>query len=352
MVNLNMAYMRLKYIFIASLFYVSGISAQQERKYLLRSILFYNVENLFDTIDNPLTFDDDRTPTGKYKWSSEKYIQKLDRVAEVISNFKINGKTVIPDLIGLCEVENHQVLKDLVAHSDLRSYGYGIIHEDSPDERGIDVALLYRKKTFIPDSFKSHRLLISDQEHNREYTRDQLVVGGFLDNAEIHILINHWPSRRGGATKTAEYRQAAAKLCRKIIDSIQRLSPDPSFIVMGDFNDNPNDLSINHILLNRKQNNIIMFNPMSELYRKGFGTVAYQDKWSLFDQIIISENLNSRNEQGYSLWKAGIYFDESLITHKGRYKGYPYRTYSGSRYTGGYSDHLPVYLLLVKEIKN
>ena len=348
--------MRLILIFFVCFFQVVRITAQEEKEYLLRSILFYNVENLFDTINNPLTFDDDRTPTGKYKWSSEKYFGKLDRIAEVISKFKINDKPIMPDLIGLCEVENDRVLKDLVSHPRLRSFSFGIIHEDSPDERGIDVALLYRKSTFIPDSFQSHRLLLFDEELNREYTRDQLVVSGLLDNEEILIIINHWPSRRGGAIKTSRYREAAAKLSKNIIDSIQRLRSDLRIIVMGDFNDNPNDVSINRILIGKsevkKHNKIQLFNPMSDLYRKGLGTVAYQDKWSLFDQIIISENLKSQEEQGFRLWRAGIYFDETLITPRGRYKGYPYRTYSGTQYTGGYSDHFPVYLLLIREITN
>ncbi len=327
----------------------------QDRKFSICSILFYNVENLFDTINQPKILDDARTPAGKYHWTSERYDLKLDRIAEVIAGFNYRDKRIVPDLLGLCEVENREVLEDLVNHPLLHTHKYGIVHRDSPDERGIDVAMLYRKSRFQPASIQNHGLLLYNEKNEREYTRDQLVVSGYLDSEEVFLIINHWPSRSGGQKRTESYRLAAARLTRQLADSIRKLNTDPKIIIMGDFNDNPTDYSMKHILTaartsgkNIPQN---LFNPMEFLYRKGIGSLAYRDHWNLFDQIIISQNLNSTLRDSFRLWQAGVYKPEILITPRGKYKGYPYRTYAGNTYQAGYSDHFPVYLLLIKELK-
>ncbi len=334
---------------------LQSLGAQQPKEYIVRSILFYNVENLFDTINDPLTLDDDRTPEGKYRWTKERYETKLDRIAKVVEDFKINGMSAIPDLIGLCEIENVFVLQDLVNHSRMRPMGFEIIHHDSPDKRGIDVAMLYRGDSFMPVAFQKHHLKIRNENFYTESTRDQLVVKGFLDEEEVYLIIVHWPSRRGGTQISNPRRIAAAQLTRKILDSINRLGQDSNIIIMGDFNDNPTDISVRKGITNYRRthtaDSALFYNPMEILYRKGLGSLAYRDQWSLFDQIIISEKLRSGSKGNYRFWKAGIVYKNYLMTRNGRYKGYPLRTYAGGTYTGGFSDHLPVYLLLIKELE-
>lgn len=335
-------------------FLLHVLYAQEGKKYLVKTIMFYNVENLFDTINDPDTWDDDRTPEGKYHWTSDRYMTKLDRIAEVIAGFEVDGRNIEPDLIALCEVENESVLRDLIYHDSLRSMQLGIIHRNSPDRRGMDVALLYKKSSFNPDSFQKHQLLLQNEDFEREFTRDQLVISGFLDDYKIYLIINHWPSRRGGEKRSRKRRLAAANLSRKIMDSINKIEKDPKLILLGDFNDNPTDMSIRKGLLGYRPVSSIassyLFNPMERMYQRGFGSLAYRDQWSLFDQIIISKNMMLSNDHNYSYWKAGIYYYERLTNSTGRYKGYPKRTYAGTQYNGGYSDHFPVFLLLTREV--
>ncbi|PRX56678.1 hypothetical protein CLV81_0675 [Flagellimonas meridianipacifica] len=260
-----------------------------------------------------------------------------------------------PDIIGLCEIENRKVLVDLVEHQNLLAHDYGIVHFPSPDERGIDVALLYKKRSFLPTSFVSHRLMLLDELGERNYTRDQLVVSGVLDDEPIHFLVNHWPSRRGGEQKSRPNRIKAAQLNKRIIDSILNLDVDAKIISMGDFNDDPKNDSFKKVLKtkgNRKTlDSMELFNPMEKLYKQGIGSLAYRDKWNLFDQFFMTSNLIQRNK-GYFLWQAGVYAPSYLRTTNGKYAGYPFRTYAGTTYQGGYSDHFPVYLLLLKEYRD
>ncbi|KQC30828.1 endonuclease [Flagellimonas eckloniae] len=332
-----------------------SLFAQSQKTYRVRTIAFYNVENLFDTVNDTLIFDDERTPDGSYNWTDERYEKKIEHISNVLS--KIGGETTdtSPDIIGLCEVENKNVIKDLVNHPNLLERDYGIVHFDSPDERGIDVALLYKKASYLPSSFKSHRLLLFDEMGQRNYTRDQLVVGGLLDDEEFYFIVNHWPSRRGGASKSAPNRLRAAFLNKRIIDSIQKLNIDAKIISMGDLNDDPRDDSLKKVLKTIGKENQLdslrLFNPMEKLHKKGLGSLAYRDKWNLFDQFFMTSNLIGKSKEYYSYWKAGIYAPSKIRTIKGKYKGYPFRTYSGSNYTGGYSDHFPVYLYLVREVE-
>jgi exonuclease III len=313
------------------------------------------VENLFDTIDDPKTFDDSRTAKGKDKWNSKRYKTKLDRLARVISSFGPNDDFIGPDLLGLCEIENQAVLRDLIHHPRLLTLQYGIIHGNSPDERGMDVAFLYKRSAFIPISFREHRLWLFNEKQEAEYTRNQLVVSGQMDGEEYHIIINHWPSRRGGEARSKPYRLAAAKLTDRILDSLKSQSKDPRIIVMGDFNDNPIDASIKHVLKASGNTDSLtsqsLYNPMEKLFRKGIGSLAYRDKWSLFDQIILSGNLTKRSSGRYYFWHAGVYKPNFLIDSRGRYKGYPFRTYAAGTYQGGFSDHFPVYIWLIKKLE-
>ncbi|GGD51780.1 endonuclease/exonuclease/phosphatase family protein [Muriicola marianensis] len=317
-------------------------------------ISFYNLENLFDTIDDPKVMDDDFTPGGDYHWDSTRYEEKILRLAQAIRD--IGSKTGYgpPDILGVCEAENYRVLSDLVSHELLRTFDYGIIHRDGPDERGIDVALLYRKASFSPVSMKWHPLLIRNEERFREFTRDQLVVHGYMDGLPIYLLVNHWPSRRGGEMRSRPYRIAAAELNLEIMDSIRTISPEPIFIAMGDFNDNPTDYTFRKVLRVKKDSDSIqsgdLYNPMTVLFRKGMGSLAYRDSWSLFDQIYMSGNL-AKPESPLRFWKAGIHNPDFLTQRRGRFKGYPFRSFTSGNYTGGYSDHFPVYALFVKQVK-
>ena len=330
-------------------------SAQQEKQYAIRSIAFYNVENLFDLKNDSLSFDDDRTPNGKDHWTLARYQKKIADISKVLSEIGSNYTKTSPDIIGLCEVENQQVIEDLVNHPNLQDKKYGIVHFDSPDERGIDVALIYKKDAFLPIDFASHRLLLFNTDEERDYTRDQLVVKGLLDDEQLYILVNHWPSRSGGEARSRPNRLAAAKLNKHIIDSILRLDVHAKIISLGDYNDDPSNDSFKKILKTKGRISELkkgdLFNPMEKLYKKGMGSLAYRDKWNLFDQIFFTENLIAPENNRYRFWKAGIFIPSYLISKKGRYKGYPFRTYAGGSYSGGYSDHFPVYIHLIREEK-
>lgn len=328
--------------------------AQEEKKqYKVRTVAFYNVENLFDTKNDTLIYDDDRTPEGKDNWTLERYHIKLKNIAKVLSEIGIDVTGTSPDIIGLSEVENKKVIEDLIASPELENKYYGIVHFDSPDERGIDVALLYKKAVFLPTSFTSRRLLLFDDDEHRDYTRDQLVVGGLLDDEQIYFTVNHWPSRSGGAARSKPNRVAAAKLNKRIIDSILKIDISAKIIGMGDLNDDPTDDSLKKILKTKGKRQELeegdLFNPMEKLYKRGTGSLAYRDKWNLFDQLFFTPNLLDDESRNYRFWKAAIFNPPYLISKKGQYKGYPYRTYAGGSYAGGYSDHFPVYLYLIRE---
>ncbi len=327
---------------------------QSQKRYVTRTIAFYNVENLFDTANDSLTFDDDWTPEGKYRWTMGRYQKKIDHISKVLSEIGAEVTQTSPDIIGLCEVENKQVVTDLVAHPNLRNKNYGIVHFDSPDERGIDVALLYKKAVFLPTSFASHRLLLYKEAEERDYTRDQLVVGGILDGEQMYFIVNHWPSRSGGETRSRPHRIAAAKLNRRILDSLSKHDDEANIISMGDLNDDPVDHGLKHVLKTdgKRQAQTQLFNPMEQLYRKGAGTLAYRDQWNLFDQFFFTPSLLQVRKDRYRFWKAGIFRPPYLVVPNGKYKGYPFRTFASGNYTGGYSDHFPVYMYLIKEVRH
>ncbi|MCM4163909.1 MULTISPECIES: endonuclease/exonuclease/phosphatase family protein [unclassified Arenibacter] len=335
-------------------FTVGCALAQEAKTYRIRTVAFYNLENLFDTANDPLILDDDRTPDGKDNWTMARYRQKIHNMTKVLSEIGSSDTQTSPDIIGLCELENRQVLEDLITHPHLREMDYGIVHFDSPDKRGIDVALLYKKAVFLPSSFASLRLVLTNENDYRVYTRDQLAVGGILDGEQIHLIVNHWPSRSGGEAKSRPYRIAAAKLNKRILDSISKIHPDTKIIGMGDFNDDPMDDSFKKILKAKgkvaKLEKGDLFNPMEMLFKKGIGSLAYRDRWNLFDQIYITANITQESQYRYRFWKAGIYNPTYLIDKKGQYKGYPLRTYAGGNYIGGYSDHFPVYIHLIKAV--
>lgn len=329
---------------------------QEKRDYEVVSVAFYNLENLFDTHDDPNIFDDDRTPTGKDKWTEELYRKKLENMASAIHEIGREQTNAPPALLGVSEVENRQVLEDLIETPLLAAYNYGIIHFDSPDERGIDVALLYQKTFFIPLHWSSHELVLYDPKipSKRDFTRDQLLVTGLLKGEEIHVMVNHWPSRSGGEKLSSHKRENAARLTRKIADSLYKINPYANIIAMGDFNDDPINKSLS-VILGAKSNRDKLeirdfYNPYASIFRSGAGSSAYRDTWNLFDQILVSKSLTEKNPEKLSFFRAFIFDDPFLITREGQYKGYPFRSFGSTGFTGGYSDHFPVYILLIRTI--
>ncbi len=276
-------------------------------------------------------------------------------MAKVISEIGAKKAKNSPTLMGLSEVETRGVVQDLVNTKYLKNKGYGIIHYDSPDERGIDVALIYLKRYFKPVSQSKHTLYIYKPNGKRDYTRDQLLVSGMLDGELIHIIVNHWPSRSGGEARSKPFRMAAAALNVKIIDSLQKIDPNAKIITMGDLNDDPTSPSLKKVL--KTSGKILkvkpeqMYNPMEPLFKRGLNTLAYRDNVNLFDQIIISKPFILKDYSTYRFFYAGIYNPSYITNRSGTFKGYPFRSYSYSNYTGGYSDHFPVYIYLIKEKK-
>ena len=316
---------------------------------------FYNFENLFDTLDTPDKYDYEFTPTGDKVYNTILYSDKLKRLARVVSSIGTEFSPHGVSVLGVAEVENRAVLEDFVGEEQLRSRNYQIIHYESPDTRGIDCALIYNPQYFRPIYSEpiKNEILDNDSLVISRPTRDILYVKGLFETDTFHVFVNHWPSRYGGEAATRYLRNYSADLVRARIDQIQSLDPNAKIVVMGDMNDEPNNESIlTHLGAKKKKRNVFegdLFGLMYKYYKKGIGTLAYRDNWSLFDQLIISEPLLNADE-GYRYLKAGIYKKKYMITKTGQYKGYPLRTFSGNVYNYGYSDHFPVYFYIVKPI--
>ena len=333
---------------------------------------FYNFENYYDTTNQLNVADEEFLPNSVKGYNSIRYKNKSAHLASVIYSIgKINNANGI-SLLGIAEVENKMVLKKLADEPMIKKYTYQFIHFDSKDSRGIDVALMYQPAHFKPYQYRSYSL--TDDTHFTTYaTRDILYVQGLLDKTWVHILVNHWPSRRGGENASAEKRFWAASVCKRIMDSIENRDPKAKFIVMGDFNDNPNNKSLKHLK---------MYNPFLKLFNRGMGSMAYRDSWSLFDQILLNANWpmeqekqESRSQKApdtshaqtavtninsqyptYILASSNAYFDliycksiiyrsAALTQQDGKYQGYPKRTWNGDEFNGGYSDHYPAVII-------
>lgn len=309
-------------------------------------IMFYNVENLFDTFDDTLKNDNEFLPNQKKFWTWQKYQTKLNHIYKVI--VAVGGWSP-PEIVGLCEVENYFVLKQLLEETPLSKVNYGIIHKNSPDMRGIDVALLYQKDKFRPIYYRA--IPINFKKKNRK-TRDILYVKGVANSKDtLHVFINHWPSRWGGQLKSEPKRIFVASVLRNTVDSIYQTNSNANIIITGDFNDTPENKSINSTLdakvdFSNIHNNQLYNLSSNWLVEEEIGTLKYRDEWSVFDQMIISgAMLNPTNgklldKDDAHLFKADFLFeqDEKFLGVK------PYRTYHGYRYHGGFSDHLPIYL--------
>jgi predicted extracellular nuclease len=345
--------MRRIWIFLVLMAGSIAPSIGQSKSYKVAIIGFYNLENLFDTINNPGVDDEEFSPDGPRRYSGEIYRDKLTKLATVISQMGTEISPDGPGILGVAEVENAGVLEDLVRHPLIEKRGYKVIHYNSPDARGIDVGLLYNPKYFTPE--KSNKLFVSLPSGSKDayYTRDVLWVKGKWDGEDIHVYVNHWPSRSGGEKRSEPGRMAAAQVCRKHMDSIAGVEKYPKVVVMGDLNDDPINKSITQVIGAVAEKDEVMrggmYNPWTELYKKGYGTLAYQDAWGLFDQILVSQPWLPENQNGFFLKTARIFNKEYMVENRGRYKGYPMRTWDGLTYRGGYSDHFPTYLILLKE---
>jgi len=346
----------------------------QAKKYFVHTVAFYNFENCYDTINDPKTFDEEWLPSGAQNWTSKKYHQKLENISRVLSEIGTGENKNAPTFIGGAEIENRGVLEDLIKQPKLINYDYGIVHYDSPDRRGIDVALLYQKKHFrvtssinIPlliyknqegkeDSKDNgdeltHDKAVADKKNNRVYTRDQLLVTGFLDGEEINIIVNHWPSRAGGEKKSSPFREAAGALNRRIIDSLIKINPNAKIITMGDLNDGTYNKSVKEGIGAKLKKTELkksgdIYNPFEQMAKDGNATLFYKDAGDIFDQIMVSEKVVQPGDASYKYWKAGVWNQPYMIQTLGQYKGYPLRH---SANEVGFSDHFPVYIYLIKE---
>lgn len=327
----------------------------QKKDYKPIIVGFYNLENLFDTLDNPNVNDDEFTPKGFRNYNGKIYFDKLEKLSTVISQIGVEINPDGPAILGVAEIENDSVLHDLVKQKLIEKRNYQMVWYDSKDFRGIDVGLLYNPKYF--KVIESNKLFVQLPSGSKDayYTRDILWVKGNLDGEIVHIYVNHWPSRSGGEKRSAPGRNAAAQVCKNHIDSIAKIEPNAKVIVMGDLNDDPINESVSKILgAKGKQEDVQkggLFNPWVDMYKKGIGTLAYQDAWGLFDQIIISQPWLNKNQNGLFFYQQHIFFKEYMVENQGRYKGYPMRTWDGNSYRGGYSDHFPTYLVFLKENK-
>jgi len=313
------------------------------KKQNFQTIAFYNVENLFDTIDDPNTFDNDFTPEGKLNWDEEKYETKLNKIGSVISQLGIDENQNRPAIIGLVEVENEKVVTDLLNSRSLKHLNYDFVHEESTDERGIDVAFLYNKEVFEVLSSEHFPLYLEDEFGERDFTRDILVVSGNLNGEIIHFLINHWPSRGEGTEISEPKRILASTLAREIVENIQSRFFEPKIILMGDFNDDPTDKSLEFLVKDD------FYNPMEKLLQIEYhGSLVHEKKWNLFDQIIFSKNFLEAETDKHQFVKASIFDKDWMKVSRGKLKGSPFRTYIHKWYQGGFSDHFPVYAFLEK----
>lgn len=343
-----------RHLLIPLLLLALSPSAFAQQEYKVGAVGFYNFENLFDTLDTEDVRDTEFTPDGSKVWNTERYQEKLTHLAQVVAEL---GADITPDglaVLGVSEVENRSVLEDFVKHPLIKDRNYQIVHQESPDERGIDVALLYNPKYFKLKGHKNMHVELYRSNGERDYTRDVLLVSGEFDGELMHFMVNHWPSRSGGEAASQHKRNKAAMVCKAAADSIFAEDPKAKVIIMGDLNDDPISPSVKEVIgakFNRRRvRKGEFYNPMYELYRKGIGTLAYRDAWSLFDQLLLSDGLLDERQDGYQFFKVRIHNPKYLLQKHGRFKGYPFRTFGGNEYLGGYSDHFPVYVFLVKPI--
>jgi hypothetical protein len=338
-------------VFILIPFCLSAQKLDKKKNYYLSAIGFWNVENLYDTLNDQWKNDEDFTPSGVNAWTGERYRTKINHLADVISQMATDATPDGVAIIGLCEVENKSVVKDLVNSAPLKKRNYQFVHIEGPDARGVDPSFIYNPAYFKPEKAISyHVTLVTNPTHK---TRDVLVISGSFLDEPLAILINHWPSRRGSEMLSRPNRNAAAKLARHIADSITKVNSKTKIVIMGDLNDDPINECVKKNIGTYSDihlaNDTAYFNPMEKLYKTGIGTLAWRDSWNLFDQILLNKSWLLNHYSSWEYYAVRIFNKPYLKSDFGNFKGYPFRTYSGSTYTGGYSDHFPVYVVIAKE---
>ena len=309
----------------------------------LYTVAFYNTENLFDIYNDEKTFDNDFLPTSDKRWTEKRYKKKLQKLGYAISNIGRLETGKHPALIGLCEVENAGVLQDLIDSKHLVESYYKFVHYDSMDERGIDVALLYDERLFKVYTSEKFSLELYNDAGLPDYTRDILLVSGDLDGFIVHIIVNHWSSRREGEKETEHKRLAGSDKVGEIISSLYLQDANAKIIIIGDFNDEPSSKSIQRLVKGYG-----LYNTMETLRAYNRGTSKHNRQWNLFDQILITDNFIEKSANTFQFNSANIFDEEFLKRFEGKFKGSPFRTFVGKKYQGGYSDHFPVYITLKK----
>lgn len=307
----------------------------------LQTIAFYNLENLFDIYDDELTNDNDFLPDSVKRWTPKRYNNKLRKLSFTISNIAIEKTGKHPSIVGFAEVENKAVIEDLLLSKHLQDLPYEYVHYNSPDERGIDVAFIYDATTFELLSSEVFPVNIFEEDGTRDYTRDILLVTGKLEGYLTNFVVNHWPSRRDGAEETAYKRMIASEKVVEIIHNLKNDDPNARIVVMGDFNADPSSDCVKNLVL--KAN---LFNPMETINLYKRGSLSYDFKWNVFDQILLSHNFLERNSKSFRFIEADVFDADFLKLFSGPYKGTPFRTYVGKKYKGGYSDHFPTYIII------
>lgn len=299
----------------------------------VHTIAFYNVENLFDTLDDPHKSDNDFLPYSSLKWDTQKYKNKQHRLAKVISNFDKEGLT----LLGLAEVENKQVVEELLRTPELRNKHYRCILEESNDPRGIDVALIH-SSNFKPIF---HKVLRPCKAQDCLESRDVLVVKGILAGDTVWVYVNHWPSRRAGTKESNDKRMLLSSVLKHSVDSVLKKSPYSKIVIMGDFNDTPSDPSILHLTKEK-----LLFNPFASLSTSESGSIKYKKDWMIFDQILLSANWKQDKKSSGLMYESNTaaVYHPAFLHYKEMFRNGPFRSYQGKTYYGGYSDHFPVYL--------
>lgn len=396
----------MKNTFILILLFSAGLIFGQQRQVQRATVAFMNVENLWDTIPSADYIDgtlpighknfhrsiprdsiphmqvtedyrgvwsdsllvgkkvirhqilaEEFTPKSAKNYTGKVYRDKLTKLSQVISELGRQYTNANPTIVGLIEVENRQVIEDLIKQPVLARDNYEIIHYNSYDARGIDVALIYQPKRFVPTNSYKKEVVNFNDDGTRSYTRDILVVEGLLDGEKIAVFMNHWPSRSGGEARSQARRNAAAIVLKKEMDRIKKADNTVKLFAMGDFNDDPVSPSLKkHLAAVGTEKELSAeypyFNLMTKLYRAGVASLAYRDAPNLFDQIIVSRNLVSKEKitPEYSIFKAEIYAPAYMINREGQFKGYPFRSWNFDNYTGGYSDHFPAVSVVQREV--
>jgi len=341
-------------LLLALLLSFNSFLSTAQNKFKVVALGFYNVENFFDTIDDPNKKDEEFTPNGIHHNTPEVYAQKLINIAKV---FSILGTDLTPDgaaIIGMAELENDNVLKDLIVQPAIKDRNYKYVWHPTPDERGIGTAMIYNPKYFTVLNSQPVRVPLETLGQKRP-TRDVLFVSGILAGDTVHVLVNHWPSKSGGEAASDPGRRLAAKVNRRIIDSLQIINPHVKVLLMGDLNDDPMSYAVNDELRctdnkdNIRKNEL--YNPWIKLHKKGLGTSNYRGEWHLIDQIIMTPGLVNNPNNKWKYHSAKIFNEDFLINKIGKDKGLPHRSYSiNNAWDNGFSDHFPVVIYMVEKL--